>query len=376
MLIKHGLKNKIKLLLVAVLFFTPINIAKADTSPQESGLMLDISRHFYDINTLKKFIDVLHESHGTFLHLHFSDDQNYAIESAILGQTSENALQKDGLFINPNTQKPFLSYAQLDELIHYAKAKNIELVPEVDSPAHMNAIFTLLAHKYGNDYVQQRQSSQFRGELDMRNEQSIALMQELIGEVIWIFGDSSRHFHLGGDEFAYDEENSGEFIQYINKLAQTVIDKGLTPRIWNDGLLTANLAQLNPSVQITYWSYDGDASNPDDIRYRRKIRASLPDILQQGFQVLNYNAYYLYFNPNARQNLTEDSQFAKQDLQKNWHLGVWDGQNTQNAVKPTQLLGAALAIWGENASSLPSAQIQQATAPLLKTALEKINTHK
>ncbi|KYK90660.1 hypothetical protein SA3733_10445, partial [Aggregatibacter actinomycetemcomitans serotype d str. SA3733] len=111
------------------------------TSTKQTGLMLDIARHFYSPEVIKSFIDTISLSGGNFLHLHFSDHENYAIESHLLNQRAENAVQgKDGIYINPYTGKPFLNYRQLDDIKAYAKAKGIELIPELDSPNHMTAI--------------------------------------------------------------------------------------------------------------------------------------------------------------------------------------------------------------------------------------------
>lgn len=356
----------------------PVPSARELPARKESGLALDIARHFYNVDSIKKFIDVLHNANGAFLHLHLSDDQNYAIESTVLGQNTESAVRNpDGIYMNPNTGKPFLTYAQLDEIIRYAKEKNIELVPEVDSPGHMRAIFDLLTHKYGNDYVQSLKSKHNNDEIDITNAHSVELMKEIIGEVVWIFGDSSRHFHIGGDEFGYDVENNYEFINYINELSLYLSFKGLKTRVWNDGLIKSGLPHLNPDLQITYWSYDGDPQDSDDARYRRKIRASLPELINHGFQVLNYNSYYLYFNPNERKNLAHDSRFARLDIEQNWTLGLWDGQNTQSAVEnPEKILGGAFTIWGENAGSIKAEAIQKETAPLIKSAINKINSAK
>ena len=46
---------------------------------KESGLMLDTSRRFYSVAVIKRFIDTLSASGGTFLHLHFSDNENYSL---------------------------------------------------------------------------------------------------------------------------------------------------------------------------------------------------------------------------------------------------------------------------------------------------------
>lgn len=376
------------ILLVAIAFccFHVSYAAETDKTPQpisaiqipttkESGLMLDIARHFYPLEVIKAFIDTLHNSGATFLHLHFSDHENYALESAILNQRAESAIKNDqGIYINPHTDKPFLSYGQVKELVEYAKSKHIELIPELDSPNHMTAIFTLLANHQGEDYVRSLKSKGNDAEIDITNPDSIAFMQTLMTEVIELFGDSSRHFHIGGDEFGYSVENNHEFIRYANTLNAFLTQKGLITRMWNDGVINATMAQLDPTIEITYWSYDGDTQDPQTAQERRQIRASLPELIEKGFNVLNYNSYYLYINPKAGSLTSHDSNYAMRDALINWELGIWDGQNQQNAVTDTdQMLGAAFSIWGENAGSFSADSIQKYNTELLETIVRKTN---
>lgn len=352
----------------------PINSIHIPTN-KESGLMLDIARHFYPVEVIKEFIDSLHDSGATFLHLHFSDHENYALESTLLNQRIESAIKNDEeIYINPQTDKPFLSYAQIKEIATYAKTKQIELIPELDSPNHMTAIFTLLAKYQGEDYVQSLKSKWNDAEIDITNPDSIAFMQSLITEVSELFGDSSRHFHIGGDEFGYSVESNHEFIRYANALSDFLTQRGLIARMWNDGVIQTTLNQLNPNIEITYWSHDGDTQNAHIARERRQIRASLPELILKGFNVLNYNSYYLYINPKQGAVTSYDSNYAMRDALANWELGVWDGQNRQNALTDTdKILGGAFSIWGEDAGSLSAASIQKYNAELLETIIRKIN---
>ncbi|WP_289623084.1 family 20 glycosylhydrolase [Neisseria montereyensis] len=341
---------------------------------KESGLMLDTARHFYSVNVIKNFIDTLAASGGSFLHLHFSDHENYALESDLLGQKAENATRrKDGVYINPQTGKPFLSYRQLKELARYAQSKNIELIPEVGSPNHMDGIFQLMTNKYGQGYVDSLKSAQVDDEIDINKPESIEFMKKLMAEVADVFGSQSKHFHMGGDEFGYSEENNQEFIDYINKLAAYLEQKGLTPRMWNDGLITKTVDGLDHNIQITYWSYDGDTENRAAAARRRQMRASMPDLINKGFTVLNYNSYYLYLVPKEGDNFGHQADFAGKDIEKRWNLGVWDGENLNNAVRNTDnILGAALAIWGEDAGRLSDKSIQEHSSGTLKAVIRKI----
>ncbi|MBN6065492.1 family 20 glycosylhydrolase [Aggregatibacter actinomycetemcomitans] len=345
------------------------------TQTKQSGLMLDIARHFYPPEVIKSFIDTISLSGGTFLHLHFSDHENYALESRLLNQRPENAvLGKDGIYVNPYTNKPFLSYQQLDDIKAHAKAKGIELIPELDSPNHMTAIFTLLQKERGEQYLQSLKSPQAEDEISITNPDSIAFMESLFSEVIDAFGDSSQHIHIGGDEFGYDENSNHEFITYANGLSDFLAKKGRKTRMWNDGLIKSTVEQLNPNIEITYWSYDGDTQDKHEALERRDMRVSLPELLAKGFTVLNYNSYYLYINPKAPSTFSQDTAFATKDVLTNWDLGVWDGQNTQNRVQNTHdIAGAALSIWGEDAKALKGETIQKNTKSLLEAVIRKTN---
>lgn len=335
---------------------------------KQSGLMLDIARRFYSVETIQHFIDDIHQANGTFLHLHFADQENYALESTFLNQRAENAEIRNGIYFNPKTGKPFLTYEQIDQVIRYAKAKNVELIPEVDSPAHIQGIFTLLRLEKGQDYLDQIALN--NDELKLESPESLAMMKTLLDEVIYIFGNSSQHIHLGGDEFS----QTPAFISYVNALNQHVNQQGLTARLWNDGLLHSNIDTLDKNIEITYWSFDGDAQDKNDIIERRTNRVSLPTLLEKGFKALNYNSYYLYFIPKNDGNIGADAQFALNDLQQNWQLGFWDSQHKSSPkANSDNLIGAAFSIWGEHSGNLSGEVIQQATRPLIQTTIQKTN---
>ncbi|STZ50447.1 family 20 glycosylhydrolase [Neisseria dentiae] len=348
--------------------------AQPRQAAKQNGLMLDTARRFYSEREIKKFIDMLAASGGQFLHLHFSDHENYALESALLGQTVETAKRsRSGVYTNPKTGKPFLSRRQMRTIIRYAAAKNIEIVPEVGSPNHMNGIFTLLTHKHGKDYVRALKSKMADDEIDITRPESVAFVKALIDETAETF-NRSKHFHIGGDEFGYSAESNHEFIDYANTLAAHLAAKGLKTRMWNDGLINSTVGKLNRDIEITYWSYDGNPADKQAAQTRRAMRASLPELTAKGFSVLNYNSYYLYLVPNGKRDFAHDAGFSAQDIEKRWHLGVWDGENRSNATADTgRIIGAALAVWGENTGKMKNETIRRNTAAPLKAMMRKAN---
>ncbi|QMT41646.1 family 20 glycosylhydrolase [Neisseria shayeganii] len=338
--------------------------------------MLDIARHFYSPKVIKQYIDTIAKAGGTFLHLHLSGNENYALESLVLNQRAADAVRdSNGIYTNPKTGQPFLSFAQLQDIVQHAKAQGVELIPEIDSPAHMGGIFALLPP----DQVQIIQSPVIANQIHYTEPRAIAFIQSLIGEVAGRFGDSSRHFHIGGDEFGYSVANHHEFVAYANQLSGYLKTLGLTPRMWNDGVIKSALPQFDSSIQITYWDYDGFMDNasadPAQIAARRAVRADMPELAEAGFDVLNYNSYYLYATPDSGNGATsEPGNFAERDILKNWHLGVWDSNNHANAMTDSsKIAGAALAIWGEHAGTLSDETVFRYTAGHLDAVIRKTN---
>ena len=342
---------------------------------KEVGLTLDIARHFYTAEVIKSYIDTLSASGGTYLQLHLSDDENYTLESTVLNQLTSNAIHNsDGSYTNPLTGKQFLSFSQVADIVSYAKQKGIELVPEVDSPNHMDAIFTLLEAHRGSDFVNTIKSTVVADELEITSDAAVAWLKTLLTEVSGMFGDSSQHFHIGGDEFGYSVASNHEFISYVNELSSFLAEKGLTTRIWNDGLLKDQLSGLDKSVQITYWSYDGNPNDAATATERREIRAGMDDLLDNGFEVLNYNWYYLYFVPDDGVTDTKSAVHMASDIQEKWNLGAWDGFNTTNQISNTsKIIGSSIAIWGEHANTITDQQIHDWSARPIAALSSKLN---
>ena len=344
-------------------------------SGKEIGLTLDIARHFYTAEVIKSYIDTLSASGGTYLQLHLSDDENYTLESTVLNQLTSNAIHNsDGSYTNPLTGKQFLSFSQVADIVSHAKQKGIELVPEVDSPNHMDAIFTLLEAHRGSDFVNTIKSTVVADELEITSDAAVAWLKTLLTEVSGMFGDSSQHFHIGGDEFGYSVTNNHEFISYVNELSSFLAEKGLTTRIWNDGLLKDQLSGLDKSIQITYWSFDGNPNDAATASERRDIRAGMDDLLDNGFKVLNYNWYYLYFVPHDGVTDTKSAVHMASDIQEKWDLGVWDGFNTSNKVSDTSnIIGSSIAIWGEHANTITDQQIHDWSVRPIAALSSKLN---
>ncbi|TGS21738.1 glycosyl hydrolase family 20, partial [Mesorhizobium sp. M2D.F.Ca.ET.185.01.1.1] len=94
---------------------------------------IDIARKYYSKDSLKKIVQQISEYNGSYLQLHFSDNENYTINSNYLDQTANKK------------NKYFLTKSELEELIKFANKKNIQVIPDIDLPSHSKGWLTLLS---------------------------------------------------------------------------------------------------------------------------------------------------------------------------------------------------------------------------------------
>ena len=315
-----------------------------------SGMSVDCARRYLSVDTLKRFIDALSGHAGAFLQLHLTDNQNVGVECALLGQTAEKArLLPDGSYLNPHTGKRFLSSAQVRDLLRYAAECNVEIVPEIDAPAHMESVFALAQYQYGEAFVNSIAYARrdCPGELDVSSENAVWFVQRLYDEYAALFADC-RCFHVGCDEhFSGSHEDKTAYIETISSYMR---DKGFTVRMWNDLLTKDNIDGLDKRTQITYWSWDGDAQDPDRVAARRAERASVPNLQTAGFNVLIYNSYYLYLVPSERTFNDHDNDYTIWDLREHWTVARWNKNSDETLASTHHIVGSAVSLWNEESA--------------------------
>lgn len=153
------------------------------------GLMLDVIRHFEPIDEVERTLDGMAIGKLNVFHWHLSDDEGFRAESKKFPKLTENA--SGGLFYTQD---------QLREVVAYARARGIRVVPEFDMPGHSSS--TALAYpEYGSGEDLKELPLTYgaqRAELDPSNEKTYKFIDEFVGEMSQIFPDA--YFHIGGDE--------------------------------------------------------------------------------------------------------------------------------------------------------------------------------
>jgi hexosaminidase len=167
------------------------------------GLMIDYSRTFWNISHTKKYIDALSYYKMNKLHMHLTDDQGWRIEILKYPALTEIASKFDTVYHELPEREGYYAQEDIRELIKYAEARNVELIPEIEMPGHTTEVFaafpelscsgdTLSIHPF------------FKGPgihqeiFCAGKEESFKFLKDVLSEVSDLF--PSKYIHIGGDE--------------------------------------------------------------------------------------------------------------------------------------------------------------------------------
>jgi hexosaminidase len=186
----HGLQTLLQLVQhTDHLYFLPaVTIHDSPRFPWR-GLMLDCSRHFEPIPVIKRTLDAMAAVKMNVFHWHLSDDQGFRIQSKVFPLLTERGSDGD-----------FYTQAQAREIVAYARARGIRVVPEFDMPGHTSSWFVgypSLASAAGPFHIE-RHFGVFDPVMDPTRESTYVFLNKFIAEMAGIFPDP--YIHIGGDE--------------------------------------------------------------------------------------------------------------------------------------------------------------------------------
>ena len=177
------------------------------------GLMLDVSRHFFDIDYLKKTIDRLAMLKMNILHLHLVDDQGWRIEIKKYPKLTDIGAwrvdQEDKPWNNRDIPLPekkgtyggYYTQEELKDLVTYASKKNIEIIPEIEMPAHVSSAIASYPYLSCSGEPIGVPSGGLWPITDIYcagKESTFNFLEDVLMEVMAIF--PSKYIHIGGDE--------------------------------------------------------------------------------------------------------------------------------------------------------------------------------
>ncbi|ADB39883.1 family 20 glycosylhydrolase [Spirosoma linguale] len=251
------------------------------------GMHLDVSRHFFSMDYLHKFVDLLALYKFNKFHLHLTDDQGWRLEiKAYPKLTSEGAWRtfnnQDSVVLKRATTNPdfdlpkqylrqkdgktqyggFYTQNQMRELIAYAAARHIEIIPEIDMPGHLTA--AIKAYPFLSCTGQEGWGKTFSVPICPCNEPTYTFTETVLSEVAALF--PSQYIHIGADEvekstwaqstacqalMKREGIKSVEELQsyFVHRTEKFLLSKGKKLMVWDDALEGG----LAPSATVMYW---------------------------------------------------------------------------------------------------------------------------
>jgi hexosaminidase len=153
------------------------------------GLLIDAARHFLPVPVIKRNLDGMAAVKLNVLHWHLCDDQGWRVESKLFPR-----LHTVGGATGYYTQ------AQVREVVRYAAARGIRVVPEFDLPGHAGALLTAYPRLASNDSIKTLpiRWGVLNIALDPTRESTYTMLDSVLTEMSGLFPDP--YFHIGGDE--------------------------------------------------------------------------------------------------------------------------------------------------------------------------------
>jgi len=255
------------------------------------GFMLDVSRHFFDVNTVKKMLDIMAVYKLNRFHWHLTDDQGWRLPVPKWPKlTTDGATNHDVLLTNFETQTqvssgttygPY-SYTteEIKEIVAYAKDRHIEVIPEIDMPGHMVAAIhsypelstdpnseKIDIHKDFSHEIWNR-GGVSRDVLDVSNPKVMTFVKDVIDVLAELF--PHNYIHIGGDEcptLAWEHSDAckakmqelgltdarGLQSWFTNEVAAYARTKGRKIMAWNELVTDGNpdmnvIKEIDPTI--------------------------------------------------------------------------------------------------------------------------------
>ena len=191
------------------------------------GLMLDAARHFFSIDEIKRVLDMMAYLKLNRLHWHLTDDQGWRLEIKKYPKLTTISAWRDSTIIGSyGDNKPFVydvqrtggfyTQEQARDIVKYAAARNIEVIPEIEMPGHSTAVLAAYP-ELGNDAAPYSVVGYWGVHKTIYNpgEPTFKFLQDVLTEVMDIF--PSKYIHIGGDEVPKDEWKTSPLAQKLIK---------------------------------------------------------------------------------------------------------------------------------------------------------------
>ena len=208
------------------------------------GMMLDVSRHFFPVSFVKQFIDFIALYKMNTFHWHLTDDQGWRIEIKKYPKLTQIASHRNGTIIgrypgkgnDGQVEGGFYTQEQIKEIVKYAAARYITVIPEIEMPGHSSAAIAAYPQLscFPEESTKHPEKTAWNGPTEGKQvqqawgvfedvyaptEYTFHFLQDVMDEVMQLF--PSKYIHVGGDECPKESWKRSAFCQQLIK------DKGL-----------------------------------------------------------------------------------------------------------------------------------------------------
>ncbi|WP_201983023.1 beta-N-acetylhexosaminidase [Hymenobacter rubidus] len=294
------------------------------------GLLLDAARHFMPVAVIKRNLDGMAAVKLNVLHWHLTDDQGFRIESKVFPRL-QTAGSTDGLYY---------TQAEVREVLAYAAARGIRVVPEFDIPSHSTSWIVAYPRLKSADstYAPYKLWRTTNVAIDPTRETTYTFLDSLFTEMTALFPDP--YFHVGGDE--NDGRNwrrTPRIVAYMRaqgmvKADGKTVDKHQLHTYFNRRVLA--MLQKRGKIMIGWDEILGPDLPRETVIQSWRGKKTLNDAAKLGHPVLLSSGYYLDLNYSAA------SSYAADPLPPDTPL---------TTAEQRLVLGGEAAMWAEFADS-------------------------
>jgi hexosaminidase len=298
------------------------------------GAMLDVARHFFGVEDVKRYIDLISHFKLNRLHLHLSDDQGWRIEIKSwprlkeIGGSTQVGGGKGGYY----TQE------QYKEIVEYARSRYVTIVPEIDTPGHTNAALASYAELNSSEEAPELYIDTKVGfsTLWINSEITYKFLDDVIRELAAL--TPAPFIHIGGDEARSTPKE--EFKYFIKRMQEIVVSHGKFAIGWNE----IGEPELLPGTIVQQWVGVG---------YQNAKKQGAKFILSPA------NKVYLdmKYDPSTPLGLDWAGMISVKDAYD------WEPSSYIEGIEESDILGLEAPLWTETISSMKD--IEYMTFPRL-----------
>lgn len=220
------------------------------------GLLIDLGRHFFGKPVLFEMIDEMAAYKLNTLHLHLTDDPGWRIEIPGYPKLTQNEMKPDGT-------REYFTADDIREIVAYAAARHITVVPEIEMPSHSGSTGAAYPQLYNGGSA-----------LDPASPMTYAFIRAVFGEVARLF--PNPYIHFGGDEVGDDVWKD------VNDVQQLKAEKGFKTTKEVEAYFVRNVVEIIKSVgkRPMAWDEQAEAGASKDVTIEW-WRTARPDVLKE-----------------------------------------------------------------------------------------------